>query len=130
MHVLLLPLRARFIAYTLVLLITVTLLFEFLFWWSSFYLAIPFALFAALSAIGTIASKLPSICLSQTRLWIAKRGIGFDGVWHADCLVFEVVSRNAALMRCSVFDTSEFVTVLCHSSLGCETSCEVISAKS
>jgi glutamate synthase domain-containing protein 2 len=54
MHVLLLPLRARFIAYTLVLLITVTLLFEFLFWWSSFYLAIPLALFAALSAIGTI----------------------------------------------------------------------------
>ena len=54
MHVFLLPLRARFIAYTLVLLITVTLLFAFLFWWSAFYLAIPLALFAALSAIGTI----------------------------------------------------------------------------
>jgi hypothetical protein len=29
-------------------------LFEFLFWWSSFYFAIPLALFATLSAIGTI----------------------------------------------------------------------------
>jgi glutamate synthase domain-containing protein 2 len=54
MRMLLLPLKARFIAYTFVLLITAILLFEFLFWRSSFYVAIPLALFAALSAIGTI----------------------------------------------------------------------------
>jgi hypothetical protein len=46
--------EGAFIAYTLVLLITVTLLLAFLFWWSSLYLAIPLALFAALSVIGTI----------------------------------------------------------------------------
>jgi hypothetical protein len=54
MHTLLLPLSARFIIYTFVLLITAILLFEFLFWWSSVYVAIPLALFAALSVIGTI----------------------------------------------------------------------------
>jgi len=54
MRMLLLPLKARFIAYTFVLLITAILLFEFLFWWSSLSVAIPLALFAALSTIGTI----------------------------------------------------------------------------
>ena len=43
MHTLLLPLSARFIVYTFVLLITAILLFEFLFWWSSVCVAIPLA---------------------------------------------------------------------------------------
>ena len=54
MYTLLLPLSARFIVYTFVLLITAILLFEFLFWWLSVYVAIPLGLFAALSVIGTI----------------------------------------------------------------------------
>ena len=54
MRTLLLPLRARFIVYTSVLLITVILLFEFLCWSWSLSVAIPLALFAALSAIGTL----------------------------------------------------------------------------
>jgi glutamate synthase domain-containing protein 2 len=53
MRTLLLPLRARFIIYTSVLLITVILLFEFICWSSSLDVAIPLILFAALSAIGT-----------------------------------------------------------------------------
>ena len=54
MRVLLLPLRGRFIVYTFVLMITAILLFGFLFWWPSIYVAIPLALFVALSAIGTM----------------------------------------------------------------------------
>jgi glutamate synthase domain-containing protein 2 len=54
MRTLLLPLRARFIIYTSVLLITVILLFEFLCWSPALSVAIPLALFAALSAIGTL----------------------------------------------------------------------------
>src|SRR5579863_7851947 len=53
MRTLLLPLRARFIIYTSVVLIAVILLLEFLRWSSSLYFAIPLVLFAALSAIGT-----------------------------------------------------------------------------
>ena len=61
MHTLLLPLSARFIVYTFVLLITAILLFELLFWWSSVYVAIPLALFAALSVIGTIDLLSPNL---------------------------------------------------------------------
>ena len=53
MHPLLLPLSARFIAYTFVVLITAVLLCG-LFWSWSLYIAIPLVLFAALSVIGTI----------------------------------------------------------------------------
>ena len=52
MRRLLLPLRARFIIYTSVLLITAILLLDFICWSSSFYVAIPLLLSAALSAIG------------------------------------------------------------------------------
>lgn len=54
MGTLLFPLSARFIVYTFVLVITAILLFESLFWWSSVYVAIPLALFAAPSVVGTV----------------------------------------------------------------------------
>ena len=54
MSALLLPLRARFIVYTLVLLITAVLLFAFVYWSWSLYFAVPLALFAVLSAIGAV----------------------------------------------------------------------------
>jgi glutamate synthase domain-containing protein 2 len=53
MDTLLLPLNARFIVYTFVLLITAFLLFELLSGNSSFYIVIPLLLFAALAVLGT-----------------------------------------------------------------------------
>src|ERR1700729_1220034 len=54
MRTLLLPLTARFIVYTGVVVIAALLLGDELFWFPSIYIAIPFVLFAALSIIGTI----------------------------------------------------------------------------
>ena len=54
MRILLLPLTARFIAYTSVLLITALLLIVFFAVYPSIFIAIPLALFAALSALGTM----------------------------------------------------------------------------
>jgi len=53
MHTLLLPLSARFIAYTLAVVVTVILLLAFLFASPPLYLAIPLAACAALAIIGT-----------------------------------------------------------------------------
>jgi hypothetical protein len=53
MRTLLLPLRARFAAYTLVLAVTLTLVVLFIFGSPPLYLAIPLAAFAVLAAIGT-----------------------------------------------------------------------------
>jgi len=49
-----LPLQPRFIVYTMVLLITAILLFEYIFEFTSFYVAIPLLLFGMLAVIGTI----------------------------------------------------------------------------
>ena len=49
-----LPLQPRFIAYTIVLVITAILLFEYIFEFTSFYVGIPLLLFSALAIIGTI----------------------------------------------------------------------------
>jgi glutamate synthase domain-containing protein 2 len=54
MRKLLLPLSARFIVYTLVLLITAALLVEFFVGYTSYIVDIPLAVFATLAAIGTI----------------------------------------------------------------------------
>ena len=54
MRILLLPLTARFIAYTSVLLLTAILLIVFFAVYPSIFVAIPLALFAALSALGTM----------------------------------------------------------------------------
>ena len=54
MRILLLPLTARFIAYSSVLLITALLLIVFFAVYPSIFIAIPLALFAALSALGTM----------------------------------------------------------------------------
>jgi hypothetical protein len=53
MHTLLLPLSARLIVYTFVVLITAILLAAFLFWSTSVFVAIPLVAFAALAATGT-----------------------------------------------------------------------------
>jgi glutamate synthase domain-containing protein 2 len=49
-----LPLQPRFIAYTIVLVITAILLFEYIFEFTSFYVGIPLLLFSILAVIGTI----------------------------------------------------------------------------
>src|SRR6516165_11511170 len=49
-----LPLQPRFIVYTIVLVITAILLFEYIFEFTSFYVGIPLLLFSALAIIGTI----------------------------------------------------------------------------
>jgi glutamate synthase domain-containing protein 2 len=54
MRTLLLPLNARFIVYTGVVLITAILLLEFLIGYTSLFIAIPLVLFAALAVLGTI----------------------------------------------------------------------------
>jgi glutamate synthase domain-containing protein 2 len=54
MRALLLPLTARFFAYTCVIVVTVTLLGEYLEGYSAFYVVIPLVVFAVLAAIGTI----------------------------------------------------------------------------
>jgi hypothetical protein len=51
MRRLLLPLSARYIAYTSVLLVTAILLFEFLAGYKSFFVVVPLVLLAALSTI-------------------------------------------------------------------------------
>ena len=47
-----LPLQPRFIVYTAVVIVTAVLLVEF-FWWPSIYIAVPLALFAFLTMLGT-----------------------------------------------------------------------------
>jgi hypothetical protein len=54
MRILLLPLTARFIAYTLVLLVTALPLIIFFAVYPSIFIAIPLAPFSALSALGTM----------------------------------------------------------------------------
>jgi glutamate synthase domain-containing protein 2 len=54
MRTLLLPLSARFIVYTAVVVITAVLLLEFLVGYTSFFVVIPLVLFGALAIIGTI----------------------------------------------------------------------------
>jgi glutamate synthase domain-containing protein 2 len=54
MRTLLLPLQARFIVYTAVLLITAILLFEYIFAFRSLYVGLPLVLFVMLSVIGTV----------------------------------------------------------------------------
>jgi hypothetical protein len=54
MHALLLPLSARFIAYTTVVVLTAILLFADLEGYSSIYVVIPLILFGALALLGTI----------------------------------------------------------------------------
>src|SRR6202051_5160044 len=54
MHALLLPLSARFIAYTTVVVLTAILLFADLDGYSSIYVVIPLILFTALTVLGTI----------------------------------------------------------------------------
>ena len=49
-----LPLQPRFIAYTIVLVITAILLFEYIVEFTSFYVGIPLLLFSILAVIGTI----------------------------------------------------------------------------
>jgi glutamate synthase domain-containing protein 2 len=54
MRTLLLPWQPRFIIYTIVLLITAALLFEYIFEFTSFLVGLPLALFVALSVVGTV----------------------------------------------------------------------------
>jgi glutamate synthase domain-containing protein 2 len=54
MHALLLPLNARFMVYTCVVLATVFFLFEYVTGNSRFYIVVPLVLFIALSVIGTV----------------------------------------------------------------------------
>ena len=49
-----LPLQPRFIVYTMVLVITAILLFEYIFEFTSFYVGIPLLLFGVLAIIGTV----------------------------------------------------------------------------